>query len=105
MEKESFRIDYSGSGIRSLRFLSGFFVFVGIVGVILLVYSFSLLQSYSSSEKLLGGELLYGAISLVFSGIVISVLFRALSGIAENSLYQKTKLKKEIEKEYDIVEI
>jgi len=102
MEKQLFTIDYSGSGVRSLRFLSWVFIIGGIVGSIMLLPSFSYLSSYSTSDKILGSQLLYGGICLMISGLVFSITLRAFATIAENSLYQKIKLKLEIEKEFEI---
>ena len=105
MEKQKFTIDYSGSGVRSLRFLSWVFIIGSIVGGVMLLLSFKYLSSYSTTDNIIGSQLLYGGICLMISGLVFSITFRAFATIAENSLYQNIKLKIEIEKEFEIREL
>ncbi len=105
MEKQKFTIDYSGSGVRSLRFLSWVFIIGSIIGGIMLLPAFTYLSSYRTTDIILGNQLLYGGICLMISGLVFSITLRAFATIAENSLYQKIKLKLEIEKEFEIREL
>ena len=105
MTKEKLTIDYSGSGIRSLKTLSVFsFILVLGGGIILLMYSIYLFSSYRSSDNALGTQLLPLSFFMILSGLALGVICRALSTIAENSLYQKTKLKHELERDYIFAE-
>ena len=106
MEKETFKIDYSGSGVRSLRVISWLLLIVGIGGgAILLISSLNYSSSYSSEDQRMGSQFLSIGIPLIVSGIFFPILFRAIATIAENALYQKTKLKYDIEKDFDIIEL
>ena len=89
MEKENLRVNYSGSGINSLRVISVLNLIISIGGaVVLFMYSMNIADSTS-------GQLIIYSIILLVSGITLSVILRAVAVIAENSLIQKAKLLQE----------
>jgi len=88
-------IDYSGTGIKSLRIISTVVLIAGLVAAFIFVAVGS-----SEEEPTL---YIYSVVSAIF-GVIHFAALRALATIAENSLYQKTRLEMELqEKEVSIV--
>lgn len=101
MDKKTINVNYSGSGIITLRGFSNTFLWVGtILAIISLVAAITANYEYRSDMQ----QLIYG-IQGAFASLVILLLGaigRVIATIGENSLYQKhylehTALENEIE--------
>jgi len=95
MEKETFIINYKGSGIKTTRMIADIQFLASILSTIVLV-----IVSVVSETPLF---LLYALISLLSGYLILGVL-RALATIAENSLVQRIKTIKELRNDFYIEE-
>jgi len=89
---EKIRIEYKGSGVRSMCVFSDIFIFLSIVGGIVIIGS-----------MVLGGSSMIILISIggIILSAIMAVLFRCMATIAENALIQKQIAKTK----YEIVEV
>jgi hypothetical protein len=95
MLKETFTINYKGSGIKTTRLTADILFFLCILSAI------GFIMATAGTEDPL--FLLYAALSLV-AGFIFFGSLRALATIAENSLIQRTKVLIELKNNFYIEE-
>jgi TRAP-type mannitol/chloroaromatic compound transport system permease small subunit len=102
MERKKLIVCYSGSGVKSLRVLSTFFVLLAAIGVIMIFVgmntNFELYNGYHSSSE--GDFFIIFGISAILTCCIFTPIFRGLATIAETALIKKHL----IQKEYKIVD-
>jgi len=102
MERKKLIVCYSGSGVKSLRVLSTFFVLLAAIGVIMIFIGIKTNNEYSiyqghGSE---GDFFIIFGISAILNCCIFTPIFRGLATIAETALIKKHL----IHKEYEIVD-
>jgi hypothetical protein len=106
MEKQRIEINYSGSGVKSLRGFGTFFLIIAFIATIVTVIGFiiflSNLGSYRGEENALIGISLAASFFLFAIGsFACGAICRGLATIAEEALFKKTV----IDEQYDLVEV
>lgn len=88
MEKKTINVNYSGSGIITLRGFSNAFLWIGaILAVISIVAAITANYEYKSEMQ----QLIYGIQGAIASFVIVllGAMGKVIATIGENSLYQK----------------
>jgi cytochrome b subunit of formate dehydrogenase len=94
MEEKKLHVDYSGSGVKSLRAISVFFIILAIVGVIL--FPIGLIQIGNYEEEA-GNTLLIVGTVFILQGCIVVPILRGLATIAETALINRHIIQTEYE--------
>ena len=84
-------LDYSGSGIKTLRFMGKFFFWIGLISAFVLLIIFFVSKAENWNETFI---FLLMCISSIFTAIITRALFNCIATIAESALIYKTNLAK-----------
>ncbi|HBG40945.1 MAG TPA: hypothetical protein DDW85_05985 [Porphyromonadaceae bacterium] len=93
MEKKEIKVDYSGSGVKTLNGFADFFIIIGILSSIALAVSVGLFLESLETGDSDGGILFPSSLASMVMSFAAGAICKGLSNIAKTSLFQRTILK------------
>jgi len=94
MERKKLVVCYSGSGVKSLRVLSTIFIWLAVIGVILIFIGIMYINDYEEEK---GNNLLIVGAVFILQGCVVTPILRGLATIAETALIKRHIIQTEYE--------